>query len=59
MSRKLPHAVIRRGVPARRLDGVPLHRTSEAIFEALGDALERLRASMAGASLSGGNASGP
>jgi hypothetical protein len=45
----------------RRLDGVPLHLTSEAIFEALGDALGRLRASMAEAkaSPSGGDASGP
>jgi hypothetical protein len=45
----------------RRLDGVPLHQTSEAIFEALGDALGRLRASMAEAraSSSGGDTSGP
>jgi hypothetical protein len=45
----------------RRLDGVPLHRTSEAIFEALGDALDPLRASIAEArvGLRGGDASGP
>jgi hypothetical protein len=45
----------------RRLDGVPLHRTSEAIFEALRDALGRLRVSMAEARAStrGGNVPTP